>query len=419
MNKNLVYISSVGGSLEFFDFMIFVHLYPVIIENFFPTSDNNLQKTFLTILTFVISYIAKPFGGIFYGIVGERFGVVKSFNSTLLIISISTLCITFLPTYKEIGIFSTIFLILFRILQGFSNGGEIPSSVIYIYENAKEKEKEKSLSCLFFAFTIGSCISSYLAILSTSFKAELGENIYFRLPFLIGGIFSVIAYLIRKRFTKSNPKKTNNHDNFIYTIINIKSHFRFILIYGFGSTLMANYFILTPNIYLNKYYNNNNSIKFIISISLLFIAIFTLINAYFVNKYNFKKLYLTGVLLNIIFSPFYFFLITSKNEYYFITGQIFASIICAPIFGNIYSIICNSFKNNLILKFSIVSNFAVTIFPPLTSSIIIYLISLNITLLPSILVSFYGVIILIMILKQKYLTEINERTQNDILNRSV
>jgi hypothetical protein len=67
MNKKLIYISSVGGSLEFFDFMIFVHLYPVIIDKFFPPSDNNLQKTFLTILTFIISYIAKPFGGIFYG----------------------------------------------------------------------------------------------------------------------------------------------------------------------------------------------------------------------------------------------------------------------------------------------------------------------------------------------------------------
>ncbi len=417
MNKKLIYISSVGGSLEFFDFMIFVHLYPVIIDKFFPPSDNNLQKTFLTILTFIISYIAKPFGGIFYGIIGEKFGVIKSFNSTLLIISISTLCITFLPTYKEIGVLSTIFLISFRILQGFSNGGEIPSSVVYTYENAIEKEK--SLSCLFFAFTIGSCIASYLAIISTNFKDVLGENIYYRVPFLFGGFFSIIAFLIRKNFTSNILIAKKNNFKFIYKIKNFKTHSKFIFVYGFGSTLMANYFILTPNIYLNKYYTNNHSIKFIISMSLFLIAIFTLINAYFVNKYNFKKLYSIGVLLNIVFSPFYFFLITSKNEYYFITGQIVASIICAPIFGNIYSIICNNFKNNLILNFSIVSNLAVTIFPPVTSSIIIFLISLNGTFLPSILVSFYGVLILVLILKQKYMNEINERTQNDILNRSV
>lgn len=417
MNKKLIYISSVGGSLEFFDFMIFVHLYPVIIDKFFPPSDNNLQKTFLTILTFIISYISKPFGGIFYGIIGEKFGVIKSFNSTLLIISISTLCITFLPTYKEIGVFSTILLILFRILQGFSNGGEIPSSVIYTYENSNEKEKY--LSCLFFAFTIGSCIAAYLATIFTNFKDILGENIYYRFPFLIGGFLSFFAFFIRKKFTSTISFSKKDRFKFIYSFKNLKTHSKFIFIYGFGSTLMANYFILTPSIYLNKYYQSNHSIKFIISISLLLIAIFTLINAFFVTKYNFKQLYSIGIILNIFFSPIYFFLINSKNEYYFITAQIIASIICAPIFGNIYSIICNNLKNNLILNFSIISNLSVTIFPPITSSIIIFLISLNRTYLPSVLVSIYGISVLVLILKQKLFTQVNERTQNDILNRSV
>ncbi|WP_186648438.1 MFS transporter [Fluviispira vulneris] len=402
INKKTIYISSVGGSLEFFDFMIFIYLYPVLIKKFFPETTNSFVATLITIMTIILSYIAKPVGGIIYGIIGDRYGIDKSFKSILFLISISTLGIAFLPTYSDIGFLSTVLLVLIRIIQGIANGGDVPTTVVYIFEN--NDDKISALSFLFFCFTMGSTVASLFASLFLNFKYFFPENIYFRIPFMIGGFSTLLAYYMRKKYIYIHKKKNNNF-NFvkIFNLDNFKKLSNYILIYGFGNTLMANYFVITPNVYINKVYKNHNNIEYIISLSLFIMAALSFVSGKISLKIGFKRNYYIGILLCIIFAPFYFYMIGSGNILNFCIAQLSAGLVCAPIFGNIYMLICSQLEDlNRLTNFGIICNIATSIFPSLTSAIVILLINHNvINILPSLIIITYGVFLIFLLLRSK------------------
>ncbi len=123
--SRVIIFSSLGGVLEFYDFIIYALLASYLAHNFFPTHDTRLSLL-LTLATFAIGYIVRPLGGIIFGHQGDRHGRKKPFTLTVIMMAISTLLIGFLPTYQQVGLIAPVALIILRILQGFSVGGEIP-----------------------------------------------------------------------------------------------------------------------------------------------------------------------------------------------------------------------------------------------------------------------------------------------------
>jgi MHS family proline/betaine transporter-like MFS transporter len=120
-------LSSLGGALEFYDFVVFSTFAQYLSGTFFPSSDptTGLLKTFIT---FAVGYIVRPVGGVVFGHFGDKFGRRPVFIIAMLLMSLATVGIGVLPGYATWGIAAPIALVLLRILQGFCLGGELPGA---------------------------------------------------------------------------------------------------------------------------------------------------------------------------------------------------------------------------------------------------------------------------------------------------
>lgn len=423
INKKLIYISSVGGSLEFFDFMIFIYLYPIIIKYFLPNSFTNKYQSLTSISLIAISYLSKPIGGIIYGIIGDKFNIEKSFKSTLLLTSLSTIFISIIPTYETIGVLAPILLISLRMIQGIANGGDIPSSIAYVYENSENKRV--SLAILFLCFTLGSSLAlCFSSITQYLINLKYSDIYSFRIMFLLGGLASIISFFIRKNIIQDNKIKS---ENFILSKAicnkNLNDIAKLTILYGYGATLMSCFFVIIPNMYLNTLNTEKTYGQISLSISIFVCAIFSVLYSKISCNFGSLKIYKFGVFATIIYSPLYFYLYSQKNIHIFVLNQFLASLVCSAIFGNIYYIVCSNLeRTNRLINLGIICNISTSIAPVLSSSISVYLISENLNpVLQGSVIAIYGLILIILIIKnlknkEDIIQTKYEGTGNDVFN---
>ena len=130
-----IVLASLGGALEFYDFIVYAIFAPSIAAAFFPASDPRVGL----VLTFSIlagGYLARPFGGMLLGALGDRFGRRGVFVFSLAAISASTVAMGLLPGYAAWGFGATVLMVALRLVQGLCLGGELPCSIVYAVETA-------------------------------------------------------------------------------------------------------------------------------------------------------------------------------------------------------------------------------------------------------------------------------------------
>ena len=125
----------IGNALEWYDFAVFGFLAPMIGENFFP-SDDPLDSLLGAFSVFAAAFIARPVGGVLLGYIGDQYGRKKALQLSVMMMAVPTFLVGILPTHAEIGILAPILLILLRIMQGLSVGGELIGSITFVAENA-------------------------------------------------------------------------------------------------------------------------------------------------------------------------------------------------------------------------------------------------------------------------------------------
>ena len=164
-NKNIWRIilgGSVGNLTEWYNFLLYGYLAPVISEQFFPFEDKLLSFTFFFTL-FSISFLVRPIGGVLFGWIGDNYGRQRALVISLIMIAIPTFLIGCLPTYHTIGMASPILLCILRIFQGLSAGGEHTGSAIYVAEHAPPANRALWVSTVPTSAALGvlfcSCIS--------------------------------------------------------------------------------------------------------------------------------------------------------------------------------------------------------------------------------------------------------------------
>ena len=130
--KKATAAAAFGTFLEYYDFSVYGYCAARISKEFFP-SDNPTVSLLSTLAVFGLAFIVRPLGGLFFGHIGDRYGRKFSLVATVVLIGVACTAIGCLPTYDQIGIAAPIMLILCRILQGFSAGGEIGSAAPCIF----------------------------------------------------------------------------------------------------------------------------------------------------------------------------------------------------------------------------------------------------------------------------------------------
>ncbi len=192
-------LAALGGALEFYDFIIFVFFAAVVGELFFPADIPEWLRQVQTFGIFAAGYLARPLGGIIMAHFGDLVGRKKMFTLSILLMALPTLAIGLLPTYATAGLAAPLLLLLMRILQGAAIGGEVPGAWVFVAEHVPERRIGIACGTLTAGLTVGILLGSVVATLvNTTMSQQTLHDIGWRLPFLLGGAFGLIAMYLRR-----------------------------------------------------------------------------------------------------------------------------------------------------------------------------------------------------------------------------
>lgn len=198
-------LASLGGALEFYDFIVFVFFAGVIGKLFFPPDTPDWLQLLQTYGIFAAGYIARPLGGIVMAHFGDLVGRKRMFVFSVFLMAVPTLLIGLMPIYASIGYAAPIILLLFRIMQGAAIGGEAPGAWVFVSEHVPPGRVGLACGMLTGGLTFGILLGSLMAlVINRSFAPETIAEWAWRIPFLVGGVFGLIAMYLR-RFLHETP----------------------------------------------------------------------------------------------------------------------------------------------------------------------------------------------------------------------
>jgi len=191
--------ASVGNTVEWFDFAVYGYLAVTLGAVFFPSEDPTISLL-SSFAVFGVAFVMRPLGGLFFGPLGDRIGRQRTLATVIILMSISTFAIALLPGYATIGIWAPILLVLARLLQGFSAGGEFGGASAFIAEYSPDNRRGFLVSWLEFSTLIGFILGSMsVLVLSSVLSEEALTSWGWRIPFLIAGPLGLIGLYIRLR----------------------------------------------------------------------------------------------------------------------------------------------------------------------------------------------------------------------------
>lgn len=202
LNLKYIFLVSLGGMLELFDFTIYALLAVYLGQVFFPTQSNSAELL-NTVLVFALGYCARPIGGVLFSHYGDRYGRKNAFQSSIFIMALSTLLVAFLPTYHQVGVLAPLFLISLRLLQGVSLGGEIPGASVFAFEHCKQKPGQ-AVGIIFTSLTFGNVIAILLTQFLVHFLSHDEMLSYgWRLAFILGSIIGILGFILRRKISET------------------------------------------------------------------------------------------------------------------------------------------------------------------------------------------------------------------------
>ncbi|HDS1737292.1 MULTISPECIES: glycine betaine/L-proline transporter ProP [Pseudomonas] len=195
--RKAITAAALGNAMEWFDFGVYGFVAYVLGKVFFPGADPSVQMI-AALGTFSVPFLIRPLGGLFFGALGDRYGRQKVLAATIVIMSLSTFAIGLIPSYASIGIWAPILLLLCKMAQGFSVGGEYTGASIFVAEYAPDRKRGFLGSWLDFGSIAGFVFGAGLVV---CISATVGEEKFlewgWRLPFLLALPLGIIGLYLR------------------------------------------------------------------------------------------------------------------------------------------------------------------------------------------------------------------------------
>lgn len=201
--RRAVVATVIGNGLEWFDFTVYSFFSVVIAKVFFPTG-SELSSYLLALATFGVGFFMRPVGGIVLGIYSDKHGRKAALSLTILLMALGTFIIAVTPSFAQIGFIAPVLIVLARLLQGFSAGGEMGSATAFLTEHAPAGRKAFYSSWIQASIGVAVLLGSGLgALLSTYLTQAQLESWGWRVPFLIGTLIGPIGFYIRSRIDET------------------------------------------------------------------------------------------------------------------------------------------------------------------------------------------------------------------------
>jgi MHS family proline/betaine transporter-like MFS transporter len=204
--------TAIGNFMEWYDFGVYGYIATTIAQVFYPGNSVSAVHLIATFSTLAAAYVVRPLGGFVLGPLGDRIGRKRVLVITILLMAVGTTMSGLLPGYSTIGVWAPILLLVARIFQGFSTGGEFVGAMTYLVERAPAHKRGMMVGFL----PLGNLIGFVLAgLLVTALQAWLPSRDMlawgWRIPLLLGAPFGVLALYLRLRIEESPAYEQVTH----------------------------------------------------------------------------------------------------------------------------------------------------------------------------------------------------------------
>jgi len=317
INK-VIFSSSLGTLIEWYDFYIFGSLATIIAKEFFP-EEQGTAALLSTLAIFAAGFIVRPFGALVFGRLGDIIGRKHTFLLTLVLMGGSTFLIGLIPGYKSIGIWAPILVLILRLVQGLALGGEYGGAATYVAEHAPANKRGYFTSWIQTTATLGLFLSLGVILLTKSsmsdeaFKSEwggwrypfwasillVGVSIYIRLKMKESPLFSKLK---AEGKTSVNPLK----ESFVH-----KGNLKMVLLALFGAVMGQGVIWYTGQFYVQSFLETKVMLDFEQSRTILLWAIafatpFFVFFGWLSDRVGRKWIMMLGMLLGIVtYRPIY------------------------------------------------------------------------------------------------------------------
>ena len=311
--SKVIFSSSLGTLIEWYDFYIFGMLAKTISIQFFPEG-NDTAALLSTLAIFAAGFLVRPFGALVFGRLGDLIGRKSTFLLTLVLMGSSTFLIGLVPGYKTIGIAAPLLVLFLRLIQGLALGGEYGGAATYVAEHSPAGKRGYYTAWIQTTATLGLFVALgiIMAVKSNmsdaAFTAEWGG---WRYPFWISILLVGVSVYIRLKMNESPLfykllKEGKTSVNPLKESFGHKANFKMVLLALFGAVMGQGVIWYTGQFYAQSFLENTVKIEFMQNREILLWGI-ALATPFFVffgwlsDKIGRKWIMLTGMLLGVIF----------------------------------------------------------------------------------------------------------------------
>ncbi|MBX4335030.1 MFS family transporter [Bartonella raoultii] len=247
-------ISSASGNLvEWYDFYVYSFTSIYFASQFFPSNGDIITQLLKAAAVFFMGFLMRPIGAWLFGFIADRYGRKRSMLVSVFMMCGGTFLIAILPTYETIGTAAAVLLLLVRMLQGLSAGGEYGTAATYMSEIAPRNHRGFFASFQYTTLITGQLLASFVIFLLSLYLTEDQLKAWgWRIPFVIGGLGAIIALYLRSLLHETTTQKSRSQKH----AGSLKELFRnhkkaFFLVVGFTAGGSLTFYTYTT--YMQKY----------------------------------------------------------------------------------------------------------------------------------------------------------------------
>jgi MHS family proline/betaine transporter-like MFS transporter len=350
-SKNII-ASFFGSISEWYEFVVYAFCAPFLAPLFFP-SDDKLVSVLSIFGAFAVGFLMRPLGALIFGYFGDKYGRQKTVSIAVILIGLPTVIMGIMPTYSTIGALAPIILILVRMTQGLSVGGQFTGSAVFINEHIGDKNRYFGAGITFTGAFIGMLLASGVWFVLTNILSEQQISSWgWRLPFLLGIIVTILGYYIKSNTSetpqfielKQNHNLPKNPISEAFKTQKINMTLCFFMCW-LTPIIVYQLFIFMP-IYAHRYLNIPLETALEANvIGMIVLSACTLFFGCLADNIGYKIVMLTAaILLSTLGYPLYMLIITHPTYEALLTTQVCFAILGAGFIGPVMGVLSHIFS---------------------------------------------------------------------------
>src|ERR1700692_4431903 len=335
-------LTAVGGALEYYDFIVAVFFTKLLAAVFFPPQTPTWAAQLSIFCIFAAGYLVRPIAGLFFAHYGDRLGRKKMFALSLFVMVLPTFCVGILPGFNEIGVAAPLLLLLCRVLQGLSVGGQAPGAFVFASEHVRTDRVGFACGLVMSGICTGILLGALTAtLLNSVLSKEEMASWGWRIPFIAGGVAGFVAVYLR-RFLQETPvfeslKTSTNKLSELPLKIVLRDHLPTVILSMLGTWIFAGvfvvFFLYMPTYLQTQWHLDARAVFTANSWSILLLIVGSTCTGWLVDKVGWAKTFFWGnMVTGVLASVFFYQLAQGSNSLnvYIATGFFIGVITVVP-----------------------------------------------------------------------------------------